>query len=621
MKLRLLVRSPLDALLSTHLRLTIPSPFAYGVTVALRADSAQLLVTGCRDTAPLSNCDMAIYDTHSGKAIATKSPPRDTSPSWDTESFAVWTGASHRKLWDPASGALADEKNAIEVAAVRRRAGQTAVAACAPPPELALGDMGIERVDAKAGRELVVPLFRRLETRALHRSPFGEQVLLEVTSTLGGHAVGESLLFLEPWREPPAVLSSESRGNASGWQWLAQGIATVHASPTAGASAGFRLSQWSYDGVRSKDSALPEWGNLTPDGRWLVTWSAATVSVQAASDRSPVCTVNPISLVERLYPTPPAPDSYRSWRVARAELSEDGEAVVVGVYTDEPRAGEGHLLRYRTRACQLEWGPVALGVAGSPFEWVISADGEVHLEHGIITVAGSLDSRPYGQHSVLESGEAAVAYGTEPRGAVVRFGRAWHDLESTGLPKEPAAAVGVSADGRFGVGTDGTALVVWGVAGGSVRWRAKAEAATRAVTVIHSGGVVISATDDDVTWTAMETGARLHLRVFAPRDAGAPPRALIEASDGRIDGDDEVVAAVQYATADGPRTIREIPGRTGGGHAREGSRAHGSRSSARTWTTRVRRLGLGRPRIASNVRRLRRAALRVSESRRGSSRP
>jgi hypothetical protein len=552
-------------------RAVIPNPFPYAVGVDLRADAERVLVTGCRDTAPLSSCDFAIFDARTGARVPAKAAPKEESyVHWDDASQAIWVGVLPRRLWDPASGAIADEKNAEAVVAVRTRARAPAAPApdgdagtCAPAPNLVTSARGIENVvgtGRDAERELVVPMFAVLEPGALHASPRGDAVLLdEVFQGRGPREPRQdAIVVLDPPRMPPPLFVQVPQGNEPGWQWIDRAFATVrHEGTTGAAPETCTLMRHAYDGDAGAETRGP-CGPYSSDGALVVTWNDKSVSVGRAVDPKPLCTVFPVPLVEKAYGPVPA-DSYRSVAVAKAALSQDGESLYVGVYGDWPRGGGGHVLRYDTKRCAKTWGPVDIGLGGV-FDWVVSADGEIHLEGGIVTATGEADiSVRGGARSDFAPGQAGAAYAI-PKGVLVRQGGAWHHFTSPALDgdKEPSA-VGTSADGRFAAAANDTTLVVWSTADGAVVATLPSEPGAHALLLLHDARVVILATGDDVTWIRTTPGepaapTRLHLRAFVRSGAAPPstPRYLVEA-DGRADGDPDLLAVAT------PRSGAPVP--------------------------------------------------------------
>ena len=60
-----------------------------------------------------------------------------------------------------------------------------------------------------------------------------------------------------------------------------------------------------------------------------------------------------------------------------------------------------------------------------------------------------------------------------------------------------------------------------------------------------------------------EEAASIVGSVFEDAEPEGAPRLLVEASDGRIDGDPGVLDAVQYASIGGPRSLRQVVSSTG----------------------------------------------------------
>jgi hypothetical protein len=118
--------------------------------------------------------------------------------------------------------------------------------------------------------------------------------------------------------------------------------------------------------------------------------------------------------------------------------------------------------------------------------------------------------------------------------------------------------------------------VVWNVDDGRVTARAPAQRGARALTVLGAN-LVIAVTGNEATWialpdasdaalaasradggAALAAGTQIHVRLFAPVSPGGSPRLLVDASDGRLDGDPALVTAARYRIDDKALTVDEV---------------------------------------------------------------
>jgi hypothetical protein len=181
--------------------------------------------------------------------------------------------------------------------------------------------------------------------------------------------------------------------------------------------------------------------------------------------------------------------------------------------------------------------------------------------------------------SPLEPNEVAVALSRRDGAVVVRRGGTSHRLEPAAFKTAYGYAdkLAVSDDGRLAAACDDASVVVWDVDSGKLLARRPIEPGTRSLAIPRTGDRVITATNEEITWIALppreaaadasaprdDRDQRLHLRMFAPLRPGEAPRIFVEALDGRIDGDPEVLDAVRYNVGDAYLTLAEVRERFG----------------------------------------------------------
>jgi hypothetical protein len=340
------------------------------------------------------------------------------------------------------------------------------------------------------------------------------------------------------------------------FEWVPEGVA---------GDAGCKVARWRFDGTPAGVAAVPgctPTTDLFPAGRPLfLDRNEKTVVVRRPGEPRPLCTIDPFTLLKHRAP----PGCEMGYGTTPGEVSADGAAFFVNA-NESTMCGQHSsirsvLTRYDTATCKPAWSPVEV-----PAEWVLSADGEVHTTDGVVTRDGKLLLAH--TEGGLQHGEIAGAYLSWDGGpgAAVRTAGEWRPLD--GPSSAGVTTIAASGDGRFAVGTRGKGdeqeVVVWDVASGKMRARAPAhEAGAEAlvidsVAVVRDGAFAILSRRSDVTWIAMDDGAELHATFYAPARAGDAMRVLFESSDGRIDGDSDLLAAAAYRTAAGPVPVARV---------------------------------------------------------------